>query len=192
MYILLKQRLNYMANFSYKTMLQAFKNSDQSFDGKFYVAVKSTGIYCLPSCKARLPMEKNIIFMTTRDEAIQSGFRGCLRCKSEFYPNVNPKWLKEIKKHLDNSINKKVTETELVTLANVDISTIRRYFKYHFKFTPLSYHRKKRLLHAKNLIASGFNYINAGYESGFESVSGFRDAFYKEFAQTPGEINGEN
>ena len=179
-----------MKELTYNIMLQAFKNCDPNFDGKFYVGVKSTGIYCLPSCKARLPLEKNIVFLKTREEAIQSGFRGCLRCKSEFYPDVNPKWLDKVKDYLDRSVEKKIDEKELVRIAEVDISTIRRYFKYQYQMTPLSYHRKKRLEYAKELIQMGSNYITAAYDTGFESVSGFRDAFYKEFAKTPGEING--
>jgi len=178
-----------MNNLDYQAMLQAFKNSDSSFDGKFYVCVKSTGIYCLPSCRARLPQEKNINFVSTRDEAIQDGFRGCLRCKSELYPDVNPKWINKIKEYLDETIDNKIDENELVKLAKVDISTIRRYFKNQYQITPLAYHRRKRLQHAKDLIHNGSDYIKAAYETGFESVSGFRDAFYKEFAKTPGEIN---
>ena len=179
-----------MNNLNYQTMLQAFKNCDSSFDGKFYVGVKSTGIYCLPSCKARLPLEKNIIFLKSREESLLLGFRGCLRCKSEFYPDVNPKWINKIKEYLDKSVDKKINESELVKIAEADISTIRRYFKYQFHVTPMTYNRKKRLQYAKELIHNGSNYINAAYESGFDSVSGFRDAFYKEFAKTPGEING--
>lgn len=178
-----------MQELSYQTMLQAFKKCDSKYNGKFYVGVKSTRIYCLPSCKARLPLEKNILFLKTREEAIQAGLRGCLRCKSEFYPDVNPKWLVEIKEFLDQSVDKKINEKELVRIANADISTIRRYFKHQYHLTPITYHRKKRLQCARDLIQSGSNYISAAYDTGFESVSGFRDAFYKEFAQTPGEIN---
>ena len=170
-------------------MLQAFKKCDAAYDGRFYVCVKTTGIYCLPSCKARLPHDKNIFFVPTREKAIEEGFRGCLRCKSEFYPDTNPDWLKKIKKFLDTHISNKIDENELIRLAHADISTIRRYFKNEYQLTPLAYHRRKRLLHAKELINNGISYTNAAYETGFESISGFRDAFYKEFAQTPGEIN---
>ena len=141
-----------MNNLNYQTMLQAFKNSDSSFDGKFYVCVKSTGIYCLPSCKARLPQEKNISFVSTRDEAIQDGFRGCLRCKSDLYPDVNPKWINKIKEYLDKSVDKKIHESELVKIAEADISTIRRYFKNQYHITPMTYNRKKRHQYAKELI----------------------------------------
>jgi methylphosphotriester-DNA--protein-cysteine methyltransferase len=181
-----------MEKLNQKLMFEAFKNCDNSYDGKFYVCVKTTGIYCLPSCKARLPYKKNIHFVETRNEAIQEGFRGCLRCKSEFFPDVKPKWLNIVKDYLDTAIENKIDENDLVKLALADISTIRRYFKNEYQLTPLAYHRRKRLQHAKDLINNGSNYINAAYETGFESVSGFRDAFYKEFAQTPGELNGNN
>jgi len=173
-------------------MLEAFKACDKFYDGKFYVAVKTTGIFCLPSCKARLPLEKNLTFYNTKQEAIDAGFRGCLRCRSEFYPDTNPKWLDIIKNFLDQSVDRKVSEDRLAQMAGTDISTIRRYFKYEYHLTPISYHRKIRLNHAKKLILNGTNYINAAHETGFESVSGFRDAFYKEFLKTPGEVFNES
>ncbi len=179
-----------MNRLDYNEMFRAFTTSDANYDGKFYVAVKSTKIYCLPSCTAKQPLEKNILFFATRDEAISSGFRGCLRCKSEFYPDIFPVWLKDIQKYLDQNKSKKINENQLMRLTNMEISTIRRYFKHYFQMTPLSYHRKLRLNYAKDLISKGVNHLNAAYESGFESVSGFRDAFYKEFSKTPGEVNG--
>ena len=97
-----------------------------------YIGARTTRIYCLPSCKARLPHDKNILFVQTRQEAIEEGFRGCLRCKSEFYPDTNPEWLKKIKKFLDTHISNKIDENELIKLAHADISTIRRYFKNEY------------------------------------------------------------
>jgi len=181
-----------MEKLNQKIMLQAFKECNTSYDGRFYVCVKTTGIYCLPSCKARLPHDKNIFFVQTQEEAIKGGFRGCLRCKSEFYPETNPKWLTQVKKLLDKYTSNKLDENDLVRLANADISTIRRYFKNEYQLTPLAYHRRKRLQHAKDLISTGKSYTTAAYETGFESISGFRDAFYKEFSQTPGEMNGNS
>ena len=60
-----------MKKLNEQIMLNAFINCDSSFDGKFYVCVKTTGIYCLPSCKARLPHKKNIVFVKSKEEAIQ-------------------------------------------------------------------------------------------------------------------------
>lgn len=176
-----------MKKLSRKIKIEAYRTCDAKFDGRFYVGVKTTGIYCLPSCKAKLPLLKNIIFFDTRDEAIASGFRGCKRCKSEFFPDVEPPWVAEILSLMENQINKKMNEQVLTELAGVDISTIRRYFKSHFKMTPLAYHRKLRLVNAKKLIAQGSDSLTAAYDSGFESISGFHDAFIKEFKHSPGE-----
>ncbi len=54
---------------------------DTKYDGVFYTAVKTTGIFCLPSCKAKKPLEKNVIFYDTKDKAIKNGFRACKICK---------------------------------------------------------------------------------------------------------------
>jgi AraC family transcriptional regulator of adaptative response/methylated-DNA-[protein]-cysteine methyltransferase len=171
-------------------MLNAFINSDARYNGKFYVAVKSTKIYCLPSCTAKQPLEKNILFFDTQDEAISAGFRGCLRCRSEFYPNIKPDWFENVNDFIKSNKHLRIREFQLEDIAGVDITTIRRYFKYYHHMTPLSYHRKIRLNFAKELIRNGTNQIIAAYQVGYESMSGFRDAFVKEFSITPGEING--
>ncbi len=56
---------------------------DNKYDGIFYTAVKTTSIYCLPSCRARKPLLKNVIFYDTQDEAIKNGFRACKVCKPD-------------------------------------------------------------------------------------------------------------
>ena len=56
-------------------------SKDKSYDGKFYTAVKTTGIFCFPSCRARKPLQKNVIFYDTKNEAIENGFRACKICK---------------------------------------------------------------------------------------------------------------
>jgi AraC family transcriptional regulator of adaptative response / DNA-3-methyladenine glycosylase II len=83
-----------MKHLSRQMMIEAMRRNDASYDGRFYVGVHSTGIYCLPSCKAKLPLLKNIVFYKTREEAIAAGLRGCKRCKSEQFPDVLPDWLK--------------------------------------------------------------------------------------------------
>ncbi len=166
-------------------MIKAMKTNDCSYDGKFYVGVISTKIYCLPSCKAKLPYLKNVIFVKTREEAIARGLRGCKKCKSAKYPDVLPDWIPRLIKHFSKNVECRLTEQDLVEIARADISTVRRYFKSVHKMTPLAYHRKIRLANAKKKIEEGCNYLQAAYDSGFESVSGFRDAFIKEYNHTP-------
>lgn len=167
-------------------MLRAMQNDESRFDGKFFVGVKSTGIYCLPSCKAKLPLVKNVIFFSTREQAVSAGFRGCKRCRAEFYPDVAPHWFEVAVGIMKNALRDKLSESELARAAGVDISTIRRYFKLYLDTTPMAYHRKLRLEFANALIQQGTDYLTAAYECGFASASGFREAFTKYFGRTPG------
>jgi len=75
-------------------------------------------------------------------------------------------------------------------ISGVEISTIRRYFKSHLNQTPLAFHRRIRLNYARRLLESGVDYLGAAYDCGYESASGFREAFVKQFGQTPGRLNG--
>jgi AraC family transcriptional regulator, regulatory protein of adaptative response / methylated-DNA-[protein]-cysteine methyltransferase len=179
-----------MERLTYDKMVDAMLTDDVGYDGKFYVCVKTTGIYCIPSCKAKTPMLKNVVFMRTRKEAVAKGFRGCKRCRSEFFPDVHPKWWEKALDVMKKEMTRKITENELAGIACVDISTIRRYFKTYMETTPMTFHRKLRLEYARSLIEHGKDYLTTAYECGFESASGFRDAFIKQYGYTPGKSNG--
>ena len=178
-----------MKNLTYKQMVRAMQTNDASFDGRFYVGVHSTGIYCLPSCKARLPLLKNVRFYATREEAIAAGLRGCKRCKSDRYPDILPEWVRPLISFMLDNRSNRINERMLSEVAGVNISTIRRHFRNHLGMTPMAFCRKVRLTYARELIESGMNYLAAGFECGYESSSGFRDAFVKEFGRTPGRMN---
>mgnify|MGYP000898296223 FL=1 len=68
----------------------AFKSKDPRFDGRFFVGVSSTGIYCRPICRARLPRAENCTYYATAAEAEQAGFRPCLQCRPELAPGLAP------------------------------------------------------------------------------------------------------
>ena len=169
-------------------MVKAITECNSQYDGKFYTGVITTGIYCLPSCKAKLPNLENVVFFKTREEAIAFGLRGCKRCKSELYPNVLPEWLPAVINNMKKIRDGKLDENILTEMSKTDISTIRRYFKEHVGMSPMAFHRKLRLEHAKKLIESGDDYFSAGYDIGYESSSGFREAFKKEFGMSPGSL----
>jgi methylphosphotriester-DNA--protein-cysteine methyltransferase len=174
---------------THEEMLVAMKTDDARYDGAFYVCVLSTKIYCLPSCKAKDPLPRNVVFHPTREAAIAAGFRGCLRCRSEFFPDVSPPWFHGVVRFMQNALGEKITERGLVEAAGVDSSTVRRYFRMHMQTTPMAYHRKLRLDHAKELLERGEDYLTAAYECGFGSASGFRDAFTKQFGMPPGKVH---
>lgn len=171
-----------------KEMVSAMTESDSSYDGKFYVGVLSTGIYCLPSCGAKIPLLKNVKFFGSREEAIVYGLRGCKRCRSEKFPDVMPEWVQIILKYMKENYKEKLNQSKLMEITGVDISTIRRYFKTYHNSNPLAFHRKLRLNYAMQLIKEGRNYLDAAYESGWESSSGFRQAFKQQFGQPPGRF----
>ena len=170
-------------------MISAMQTDDASYDGRFFVCVKTTRIYCLPSCTAKDPLMKNVIFLATKEEAVAAGFRGCRRCRSEDFPHRTPSWLVETIAYMKHRVGTKIHERDLVVRSGVDISTIRRYFKSRMNTTPLAYHRKLRLERARTMLESGSDYLTVAYACGFESASGFRDAFVRQFGVTPGRTN---
>jgi AraC family transcriptional regulator of adaptative response/methylated-DNA-[protein]-cysteine methyltransferase len=180
-----------MKNLSYEEMVRAMLTDDSRYDGTFYVCVKSTRIYCLPSCKAKQPLLQNVVFYPTREQAVKAGFRGCKRCRAEFFPDVAPPWLEKILALLRRDVRSKIREQDLADIAGVDISTIRRYFKAYLQTTPIAFHRRVRLEYATSLITRGADYLTAAYECGFDSVSGFRDAFARHYGFSPGKLNGD-
>jgi methylphosphotriester-DNA--protein-cysteine methyltransferase len=178
-----------MKNLSREKMIDARLRRDASYDGHFYVGVQTMKIFCLPSCKARMSHVKNMVFFSTREEAIDAGYRSCKRCKPNLFPNVKPDWLKKIINHFNNNISEKIDEKTLVRITGADISTIRRHFKIHYQVTPLAFHRKLRLAYAKKLINQGMSFNELPSQCGFKSYSGFRTAFMKEFGHSPGEAS---
>jgi AraC family transcriptional regulator of adaptative response/methylated-DNA-[protein]-cysteine methyltransferase len=178
-----------MIKLTYDEMVRAMRSNDATYDGVFWVGVHSTGIYCLPSCPARAPLLKNVRFYNSRTDAIETGLRGCMRCKSDRYPDVLPEWMQPLISVMKENVSLRMDEDLLCEIAQVDISTVRRSFKRYFGVTPSAYHRKLRLRHSRELIESGVNYLAAAFECGFESSSGFRDAFVREFGKPPGAFH---
>jgi len=175
-----------MINLSYEEMVNARMRRDALYDGYFYVGVQTMKIFCLPSCKARLSRVENMVFFTTREKAINAGYRSCKRCKPDLFPNIMPEWLNRVIDHFKTNVSEKIDEETLVRITGVEISTIRRHFKNHYQLTPMAFHRKLRLAYAKKLIKQGVNSNELPSHCGFKSYSGFRTAFIKEFGHSPG------
>ncbi|MHA1984868.1 MAG: helix-turn-helix domain-containing protein [Candidatus Hodarchaeales archaeon] len=93
---------------------------------------------------------------------------------------------------MNKTQNRRLSEADLVKIANVDITTIRRYFKSTYNAGLMAYHRRLRLNYAKNLIKNGNNIQNASKIAGFRSVNGFIYAYSKEFGNSPRDIKTIN
>ena len=167
-----------------ETMYRALVNSDPSFEGIFFVGVRTTGIFCRPTCSAKKPARENVDFFATPGEALGNGYRPCLRCHPMEPGERPPKLIERLRTEVEQAPGGRLTDKELVALA-IDPSTARRQFKRHYGMTFQAYHRARRMGLALSQVRQGSRVDEARNGSGFESESGFREAFAKIFGEPP-------
>jgi len=166
-------------------MLRAFAASDGSYDGVFLTAVKTTGIFCRPACRARKPHSRNVEFFTTVKEAMLAGYRPCQRCRPLEAPGQRPAWVSSLIARLEASPDAHLKSSDLRAIG-VDPGRARRWFLGHFGMTFSAFCRARRLSGALAVLREGGNVDDAVFSSGYGSHSGFRDAFSRMFGATPG------
>src|SRR5438094_3638458 len=167
-----------------ETMYRALVKRDPSFEGIFYIGVRTTGIFCRPTCSAKKPARENVDFFATSSDALESGYRPCLRCHP-LDPNGHPpKLIERLRAEVERAPGGRLTDKELTALA-IDPSTARRQFKRHYGMTFQAYHRARRMGLALSDVRRGGRVDDARNGSGFESESGFREAFTKIFGEPP-------
>src|SRR4030081_3814886 len=155
-----------------ETMYRALVNRDSSFEGIFYVGVRTTGIFCRPTCPAKKPARENVDFFSTPSEALHSGFRPCLRCNPMDPEKRAPELIERLRAEVERAPDGKLTDKELAALS-IDPSTARRQFKRHYGMTFQAYHRARRMGLALREVQKGGRVEEARNGSGFESQSGF-------------------
>jgi AraC family transcriptional regulator, regulatory protein of adaptative response / methylated-DNA-[protein]-cysteine methyltransferase len=165
-------------------MYRALVNRDASFEGIFYVGVRTTGIFCRPTCPAKKPARENVDFFPTPSEALHGGYRPCLRCTPMDPSKPAPKLIERLRAEVERSPGGRLTDKELMALS-IDPSTARRQFKRHYGMTFQAYHRARRMGLALREVRRGGRVDEVQRESGFESASGFRDAFTRIFGEPP-------
>lgn len=171
---------------THDAMVAAFMASDPSYDGVFYTAVKTTGIFCRPGCPARKPRLENVAFYATVREAMFAGFRPCKRCAPLDAPGKPPDWVAGLLARLDASPDARVRAADL-RADGIEPGRARRWFKTHYGMTFAAFCRARRLSSALATIREGGSVDDAVFESGFLSHSGFRDAFTRTFGASPGQ-----
>ena len=167
-------------------MERAFFAGDASYDGLFYTGVRTTGIFCRPSCTARKPRPENVEFFGTVKDVLFAGYRACLRCKPLESGDQHPAWLDALMARIDAEPAARIREADLRTMG-LDPARIRRYFASRYGLTFQAYCRARRLSHALESIKQGGTVDDAVFDAGYESHSGFREAFTKTFGATPGD-----
>jgi len=165
-------------------MYRALINRDTSFEGVFFVAVKTTGIFCRPTCAAKKPKLENVEFFPSPSEALYAGYRACLRCNPLERDKQAPEIVRRLRNIIDKEPAKRIDSAELRALG-IDPSTARRQFQRHYGMTFQAYHRARRMGLALHEIRNGESIIGAQIDSGFESASGFWEAFKQLFGTPP-------
>lgn len=166
-------------------MVRAMLERDTAYEGVFFTAVKTTGIFCRPGCTARSPKPENVEFFAHADECMAAGYRACLRCKPLDAAAIAPEWVQTLLKSVDADPEQRWTDAQLLA-EGIEPLKLRRWFKQHFGMTFHAWLRTRRLGMALGGIKQGDSIDSAAFDSGYESLSGFRDAFQKSFHITPG------
>ncbi len=167
-------------------MYRALEARNAEYDGVFFTAVRTTGIFCRPSCSAKTPKRSNVEFYPSARDALGAGYRPCKRCQPLELPGQPPPWLQPVLVRIDRDPLRRWTDADLRE-SGVDPVRVRRWFQTHHGMTFHAYQRARRVGQALGQIRLGDRPGRTAYDHGFESESGFREAFKRLFGKPPGE-----
>jgi AraC family transcriptional regulator of adaptative response / DNA-3-methyladenine glycosylase II len=178
---------------------QAMSTHDARFDGRFFVGVTTTGIYCRPVCRVRLPLRRNCRFFANAVTAEQGGFRPCLRCRPEQAPGLSltdssPTLAAHAARMIDQAVRDgdEVYLAELAARLGVTDRHLRRIFAEAIGVTPIAYLTTRRLLLAKALLTdTALPVTQVALASGFASVRRFNTAFAEHYRMQPTALRRE-
>jgi len=168
----------------FEIMDKAFRERDASFDGLFFAAVSTTGIFCRPSCPARKPLPGNVSYYATAAEALFAGYRPCERCKP-LDSDADPDWVPALVARVEAEPGRRIGDAQL-RAEGLDPATVRRRFQARYGLSFQAYQRARRLAAAFESIKRGGSIDDAVFDHGYDSHSGFREAFGKLFGDAPG------
>ena len=167
-------------------MERAFYARDASYDGVFFTGVRTTGVFCRPSCAARKPLRRNVEFFPTVGRALFAGYRPCLRCLPLDADGRPPEWLECLLEQVDARPDHRMRASDLRVIG-LSPERVRRHFRRSYGMTFDAYCRARRLGEAFEKLREGADLDSAAFDSGYESLSGFRDAFSRHFGAPPGK-----
>ncbi|TAF64287.1 MAG: methylated-DNA--[protein]-cysteine S-methyltransferase [Cytophagales bacterium] len=169
---------------THELMYEASLSKDTTFEGIFFMAVKTTGIFCRPSCTARKPKIENVEFFTSSKECISKGYRPCKICHPLEKPNETPLYIKQLIDDLSENPSIKFKDYDLVK-RGLEPNHIRRWFLKNHGMTFQAYQRMFRINSAFKKLQNGESVTETAYDIGFESLSGFGDSFKAIFGVSP-------
>lgn len=183
---------------------QALTARDARFDGRLFVGVTSTRIYCRPICRVRTPMRKNCRFFATPAQAEAAAFRPCLKCRPEIAPGADFAWTvmdasRTLARQAADELDTQAAGGEPPNLARlaerlgVSDRHLRRIFQAEHGVTPLQYLQTRRLLLAKQLLTDTTLPVSQiALASGFQSLRRFNAAFAENYRMSPSRLRGES
>jgi AraC family transcriptional regulator of adaptative response / methylphosphotriester-DNA alkyltransferase methyltransferase len=172
---------------------QAILNNDASYDLQFYYAVKTTGIFCRPSCKSRPPKKENVCLFQTAEQALSAQFRPCKRCKPTGLRLPDDEWIALVTEYIDKNYMETLTLEILANICHGSPFHLHRTFKKVIKITPVEFIQQKRIGLAKTqLISSDKPVAEIGLSVGMLNTPYFITLFKKKTGHTPAQYRQKN
>ncbi len=162
---------------------KAFMERDPSFEGVFVVAVKTTGIFCRPTCSAK-PKRENIEFYSSPNEAMKNGYRPCKICKPLEKIGDQPAEIKQLLKYMEENPAVKLKDSDLESMG-LEPNQVRRWFLKNYKQTFHAYQRMYRANNAFQRLQEQQNVTDVALDSGYDSLSGFNSMFKNIIGSSP-------
>lgn len=180
-----------MTSLSFEEKYKTIGTQDPSYEGLFITGVKTTGIFCRPSCRARKPKVENVVFFETAKSALQHGFRPCKICKPMEKLAETPSYIQSLIKELHQNPYLRIKDNDLAE-RGLEPNHIRRWFKDHHQMTFQAYQRMLRINAAYQKIESGKSVLDSALESGYDSLSGFNESYRSIFGEPPTSSEKKN
>jgi AraC family transcriptional regulator of adaptative response/methylated-DNA-[protein]-cysteine methyltransferase len=167
-------------------MLEAFLQRDAAWDGVFFTGVRTTGVFCRPTCPARKPKARNVEFFPSPREALLAGYRPCRRCHPLRMEGTSQVWLGDLVKRVEADPSRRWSDADLTSLG-LSPSRVRRGFKSAYGMSFHAYCRARRLGAALGMLKNGETVTRTAFDSGYDSLSAFNEAFREVLGSTPTE-----
>jgi AraC family transcriptional regulator of adaptative response/methylated-DNA-[protein]-cysteine methyltransferase len=172
-----------------ETMFRAFTEKDPAFEGLFFTGVTTTGIFCRPTCGAQKPRRDHVVFFATAREALGAGYRPCRLCRPQEAAAAAPDAVRRLLADLEADPTLRPSDEELRG-RGIEPAGLRRWFKRHHGMTFHAYVRALRVGAAFARIRQGDTATAAAFEHGWESLSGFGEAFRRVLGAAPTRAAG--
>lgn len=172
-------------------MYHALLKRDCSYEGVFFAGITTTGIFCRPVCHARKPKEDNVEYFSSVREALLAGYRPCKKCRPLEFAVQAPPELQQLLEDIETHEVYRIKDQDLRN-RGLDPAGVRRWFNKYHGMTFQAFLRSLRVGKAFGRLRDGDTILETAYNSGYESVSGFTDAFKKQMNINPSEIDKMN